>query len=65
MALTRDGGKPGSRDVNRYAEPVGPKRDGGMTQIGKAGTQCGGGSPSTSKGTSGTNHGNRGSQKKG
>lgn len=67
MALTHGGGRPNVRDVNKYAEPTGPKRDGGMTNIGKAGTQQGGGAPSSSgtKGIGGTSHGNRGSQKKG
>ncbi len=56
MGLTRDGGKPNVGDVNRYSEPVGPKRNYpaapglGANNYGNSGTQCGGGASADSSG---------------
>jgi len=56
MALTRDGGKPNCGDVNRYSEPVGPKRGYpaapglGADNYGNCGTQGGGGGSASTGG---------------
>ena len=73
MGVSHDGGKPNVGDVNRYSEPVGPKRNYpaapglGADNYGCCGTQSGGGgSASTSGGVGivrgGENRGTSGGQ---